>query len=135
MGMGYSACSEVVIELEDIFKTGLDSAKDLKEITEANPSLLEVYANNNLHGVENVTEDEETYNKLDKIVNTLEEEFNEKYDIILRLSSHSAEDYGDRYDEVDGPFFAIIGAYELSEGGKKLKEDVHFENKYWVHFG
>ena len=49
------------------------------------------------------------------------------------IGFHDSESEGDRYDEVDGVYFAVDGMYELSEAGKKW--DGVVERKSFVQLG
>ena len=51
----------------------------------------------------------------------------------LSISYHDAEDEGDRYDEVDGVFWAVDGLYQLSPAGQKFGDKV--ERQFFVTFG
>ena len=51
----------------------------------------------------------------------------------LFIGYHSAQDEGDRYDEVDGAFWAVAGLYQLSPAGQKLGNKM--ERRSFVTFG
>ena len=50
----------------------------------------------------------------------------------LYIDYHSSDD-GSRYDEVEGAFFAVDQAYELTPAGKKFQKAI--ERKLFVTFG
>jgi len=50
----------------------------------------------------------------------------------LSIGYHDPDD-GDRYDEVDGVFWAFDGLYQLSPAGKKFGTEV--QRKFFVTFG
>jgi hypothetical protein len=53
--------------------------------------------------------------------------------LMLGMAHHQSDEYGDRYDEVDGTYFYVDGMYELTEAGEKMKDIV--ERKMFVQFG
>ena len=53
--------------------------------------------------------------------------------LTLELGYHDSSDEGDRYDDVDGYFFHVNGAYELSPAGKKCEKMI--DRKFFVTFG
>jgi hypothetical protein len=59
--------------------------------------------------------------------------FEKKTGLGLFYDYHDASSDGDRYDDVDGAFWGVTGAYTLSKAGKKNKE--HIERKFYVTFG
>lgn len=50
----------------------------------------------------------------------------------LYIDSHSYDD-GSRYDEVEGAFFAVDKAYDLTPAGKKFQKAIN--RKFFVTFG
>ena len=54
--------------------------------------------------------------------------------LTLSLEYHDQENQGDRYDEVDGAYWAIDGLYVLSKGARKLGAK-NFERKFFVNYG
>jgi hypothetical protein len=53
--------------------------------------------------------------------------------LTLSIGYHNAEDDGDRYDDVDGVFWAVGGLYQLTPSGKKIGDKV--ERKFFVTLG
>jgi len=51
----------------------------------------------------------------------------------LYIGFHNAEGDGDRYDEVDGVFWAVDGLYQLTLAGQKFGNKV--ERRFFVTFG
>jgi len=50
----------------------------------------------------------------------------------LFLGYHD-EESGDRYDDVSGVYWSVVGAYQLSGAGKKYQD--YIERKFFVSFG
>jgi hypothetical protein len=51
----------------------------------------------------------------------------------LELGYHDSQDEGDRYDDVDGAFWAVGGMYAMTSAGERIKDYV--ERKHYVVFG
>ena len=51
----------------------------------------------------------------------------------LGIAHHQSDEYGDRYDEVDGTYFYVDGMYCLTEAGEKMDSIV--QRKTFVQFG
>jgi bacteriocin-like protein len=65
-------------------------------------------------------------------ITEIEDAFNEKTGLYVSLQYHG-EDDGDRYDEINGYFWAVEGMYTLSEAGKKIADKV--TRNFFVTFG
>lgn len=52
--------------------------------------------------------------------------------LTLHPCYHNSGENGSRYDEVDGSFYAVEGAYQLSPAGEKFQDK--FEHRTWVSF-
>jgi hypothetical protein len=48
----------------------------------------------------------------------------------LVLNFHDSNENGDKYDEVNGPFWEVLGMYQLSPAGKKIARSVR--RRFWV---
>jgi len=116
MGMGYGANYADVISDTDLATivgeelTAFLNALDAADLSESD------FIYNEYSDAEN-PEVVDTYNRL---ITT----FEEKTGLGLYFDYHSEEN-GDRYDDVQGAFWAVDGMYELSEAGKKLENKVH----------
>jgi hypothetical protein len=60
--------------------------------------------------------------------------FTEKHPgLSLSLGYHASDDDGDRYDDIDGGFIELDGAYVLHSSAEKIREG--FERQFFVVFG
>lgn len=85
-------------------------------------------------GVENDEDLDVTQVSRDRVAD-LCRAFDWKYEgLQLYISYHDAENSGDRYDEVNGAYWGINGAYVLSEGAKELGAS-NFDRLFFVSFG
>lgn len=63
----------------------------------------------------------------------LQEAFERNTGLTLDLSFHDADEEGDRYDDVNGPFWAVDGVYQITPAGKKMMSFINRVN--FVTFG
>ena len=69
-----------------------------------------------------------------KMFADMAEEFANKHPgLHIAANYHSREEMGDRYDDVDGPFIELLGAYVISDAAQKIKQ--HWDNQSYVQFG
>ena len=50
----------------------------------------------------------------------------------LDMGYHNCDSEGDRYDEVDGPYFCVNGCYEPTAAAKDLIKDLTIERRWFV---
>ena len=55
--------------------------------------------------------------------------------LVLWMGYHDSESNGDRYDEVDGAFFAVEGVYQPTPAGQSLLNRGMIERQTWVTLG
>lgn len=130
MSMNYAAASATVIEdgkLKELFP--IEHRALQKALDESDETLDQTGWRHRLADPEQVNE------AVDGAISTLASAFSAKYPgLTLELCHHNQEEEGDRYDEVNGAFWAIGGVYILSEGAKKLGQE-NFARVSYVVFG
>lgn len=128
MGMGYACSFAEVIEQETVVKF---CPKEFKKLTD---TLGETsFAIEDVARCVSYMDFSEVGEKIKKAFYALTKAFNKKTGLALYMGYHDAESEGDRYDEVDGAFWAVEGMYKLSPAGKKM--DKFVSRKFWVTFG
>lgn len=138
MGMGYGACFEWTVSEESVKKT----CEEEYGIVDKLLAKYEVVWEDLARAIRyDDVIDELEDNESDEVYfayNQLVKRFKEQTDLTLELGYHNREDDGDRYDEVDGHFFAVnFGEiYELTPVGKKAKEQgIDIKVKTYVSYG
>lgn len=53
--------------------------------------------------------------------------------LYVGVARHDSDSEGSRYDEIDGVFFELYGAYDVTEEAKKIQN--HWSDVSYVHFG
>jgi len=72
------------------------------------------------------------YNLCQAYIN-LCDSFKKKTGLRIELCYHDSDSMGDRYDEVNGEFWAVDGVYQLTPAGRKYKK--YIQRKTFVIFG
>jgi len=134
MGMGYGAGYADVISQNKIkqvcpveFKAFF---RELKKSEVSLDSFAQLIAQNR----ELDSEDRESQGKLVDLWTTLQTAFYKKSEgLDLELGFHDSDNEGDRYDDINGPFFSVGGMYQLTPAGKKFKRSV--TRQFFVTFG
>lgn len=145
MGMGYCASYADTISEEDIKKIcGVVAEKFFNkfnynegEKVGRNEDLYAVFAKEACYDCEDLREYcvEEEVDEIRKTYNELQKNFNEKTGLDLLINYHYFEE-GDRYDEVDGVFWDVNNAYQLTPEAKKLIDSgIKIDRKFYVTFG
>lgn len=81
------------------------------------------------------TEVEEVLKEIETLLGNICAHFNSQTGLYLDLAFHDSMEYGDRYDDVDGAFWALTGVTELTPAGKKATEQGLVWQAHFVHFG
>jgi hypothetical protein len=126
MGMGYGACYADVIKAEDVWKLCPKEYEAFLDAVAKSDMSLDEFAIDHCVLIDIDPEVIDCWNALYK-------KFEEVTGLELDIYYHNSEDNGDRYDDVDGVFFAVEGMYELSEAGKKMKDKV--QRQLYVTYG
>ena len=132
MSMGYVACYDEVISEDDLITIG-NCNERLQELKSVIDTVYECGINNWI--IQVCTEFiSATDNKpVDAAFKALREEFKiATGDLVLYIGYHDVDENGSCYDDIDGPFWAVDGMYELSKAGKKLQSKVH--RRHYVNF-
>ena len=141
MGMGYDGYFAVVIEEADVERLSLTSYRLLKIIMNKLEDELSEYDFFYILGMGDLTGhdyiSEARLNNLVKSWENFQDEFKAKTGIDITLNYHDSEQYGDRYDEVEGLFFELDfrQVYQLSTEAKELMKSVPFGIRNYVHYG
>lgn len=141
MGMGYDGYFSVVVEEEYIERLSLTSYRLFKIIMDKLEEELGEYDFFAILGMGSVTGyDDISDARLHNLVKSWEnfqKEFEVKTGMDIMLNYHNSEDYGDRYDEVEGLFFELDfrQVYQLSTEAKELMKSVPFGIRNYVHYG
>lgn len=139
MGMGYIAAFDIVVEKKELEKLNMKTLQSLFNVLKKYEVSLEDLARalyyNDALGLENEEEEKEIFNAL----HAFQEEFRVLTNMNIYLNYHNSSDDGDRYDQVDGAYFALdfLEVYELTPNAKRLKQiqGVDFDIKSFVVFG
>jgi hypothetical protein len=130
MGIGYAANLEIVIENDSLRKIVPKEYDKLIKLLEVHNCTIEQLAMYECE-LDYLPEclDKDAYNEVFAAYDELVFEFESKTKIKLYLKYHDSTRYGDRYDDVDGAFFALSWkdavcftkeAQELVENGSKI---------------
>ena len=128
MGMGYGADYADVIEEKAIKKFCKKEFEIFMACVEGCKLDFEEFAQNSSY-----TQFDGYDKDLIKSYTNLYDAFKKKTGLMLELSFHDADSYGDRYDQVSGAYWAVDGMYQLTPAGKKMKKYV--ERCMFVNFG
>ncbi len=133
MGMGYSANFADTVKEEFVKQQCPKEFEDFMlslegESDEERDISLEQFAMDHPDSLD-LSEDE----KIRKSFYELCDSFKTKTGLELHILHHDSQNNGDRYDDVDGVFWVVSNAYELTDAGKKNEKDI--ERKLWVVFG
>jgi len=128
MGMGYGCNFAEVIEQETVEKFCPKEFKNLITTLDESSFAIEDVAR-----CSSYMDFTEVGDKIKKAFYALTKAFNKKTGLSLYMGYHDTEGEGDRYDEVDGAFWAVEGMWQLTPVGKKM--DKFVSRKFWVTFG
>lgn len=131
MGFGYGSNYADVISEENVKKICPKEYKAFIDALEKEDKDLYDFAIGDQMG-------EETSNVLGLVWNNLCVAFRQATTVgnscfDLNIGYHDKDSDGDRYDEVDGYFFSVDGAYQLSPAGEKFEKI--FDRKFFVTAG
>lgn len=138
MGMGYGACFADTIQDKFLQKTCPTEYKAFLKALKENNFEYDEYSQIRVecNGIDEDSEDqtEAGLQKVDDACDALIKAFHAKFpDAGLSLGHHDADESGDRYDDVNGHYWEIEKAYQLSPVGRMLKE--HLSRDFFVTFG
>lgn len=121
MGMGYGANMEMVISDNDLKKVVPEEYQAFFNMLENLGISFENVANaiSNDWEMEDIEEEQEK--EVREVWLDLQTAFHEKTSIHLWMGYHDSNDYGSRYDDVDGGFFGLSW-WEVLEYTKDFKE-------------
>ena len=131
MGMGYAANFADVVESQDITAACPDAWKHFIDIMEAEKD-------SGGHDLDSLAmelrlDDVDEADPLYEAYEALCTEFEQTTGLTLLLGYHDHDDCGDRYDEINGYFWAVDGMYELTDAGRLWDNKV--SRKFFVTFG
>lgn len=138
MGSGYSANFEITIDENDVRIivpnefTKLDQTMRKYKIDLDRVAQSEEYCDS----IEELEESE--YDEVMAALRNLYNKFKKKTGIDIALCYHDSNEYGDRYDDVNGYFFALNfdDVYKKTAKAKKLFDaGVNIGFSYYVSFG
>jgi hypothetical protein len=132
MGMGYMANFVEEIYLEDLVKIGRISelwaeleagiAKEGRDFSDFAQAVSTDY-------LDDWESPEQLIGKLKEIY----AEFRKETGLDLYIDYHDADNDGDRYDEVVGAFWGVLGMYELTPAGRAIGDKV--QRRFFVTYG
>ena len=131
MGMGYSSNSVSIITVENMEKLLPRQMKKLNSILENNNediSRTEFFMD--FYEFED-TEVMSAYKKLEKAFEKLTAVQEEC--LTIQPCFHDSNEYGDRYDDVNGEFFIVENVYQYTASAKNFLSVI--EDASWVTFG
>lgn len=141
MGMGYSANLEIVINESEIKKLNIGSFNTFLSTLNKVGVTLDQFAQAEelLDELSEIVGDipQQDEEELLTIYSQFKKDFASKTGINIDLRYHNRLDDGDRYDEVDGAFFALeySDVYKMSPEAKELAKTAHFDFASFVSFG
>lgn len=141
MGMGYAANNVLALNEKKLRNEFKQAFKALDEVLKSAGVDFEDLAAAAQYDMplsdecEDITDAQEA--DIFNALNALTEEFKNVYDLTLYLEYHNSEDEGDRYDDIDGAVFTInhSEAYTITPKAKTLKDEIGFEDKFFVTYG
>jgi len=125
MGMGYAANYVDCVEIDFVRETCPEEFQNLEMVLDEHNYCLDQL------GQEGEIDDIQV-GEVEDALDLLEKAFYTATGLTLSVGYHSSDD-GDRYDDVQGFFFSVEGAYQLSPAGERNKEKI--ERKFFVTFG
>jgi hypothetical protein len=131
MGMGYGANYADVVTANFVKKIRPKEYADFMKALKAADVDFDSFAQSL-----NNTEDEELSKKFAYLCASFYEATKDASSgkgLLLNVGFHDKTEEGDRYDEVDGGFFAVGGAYEMTPSGKQFAKQI--KRKFYVTFG
>jgi hypothetical protein len=115
MGYGANACWADVISKEDIIKVVGKTAEDFfNSLTEDE---LENFAKFMVYDIDFMQSDKTEQTLI--LYNRMRDDFEEKTKLELEIMYHDSEE-GDRYDDVEGVFFDVVGVFDVTPEARKL---------------
>lgn len=141
MGIGYGAAYADVIDEKHVRKLCPKEYHELEEIIEEGGISLEDVAAFFVQDRElcfpAIEDDKKAVKLQDRLIavwKRLQAKFRKKSGgLELDIGFHDSNNEGDRYDDVNGPFFCVGGMYKYSKAGLRFKKKV--ERKFFVCFG
>jgi len=121
--MGYMSSQTDTIEGESIRKL---CRKEYDTFVKVAGDDIDIFARQ-------VSYDDLDDDKVAAALEALQKAFEKKTKLKLFLNYHDLEEEGDRYDDVDGLFWEVVGMWQLSPAGKKYKRLI--SRKSYVTFG
>ena len=143
MGSGYSGCFDYVMSKDNVKKVCPDEMQmieDLLDRVKLNwDDLARAYQyDDSIHPLYDEFEDSVAEHYEQEIFDTLHEVFKKFHDscgLSIELQYHDSE-HGDRYDDVDGAYFSVSGAYQLTPEAQKLADKgITVSVATWVSYG
>lgn len=130
MGMGTSACYADVIDVKHVRKMAPGAYKNFRKVLrEQKVDIWDFASQMNCNDCEN----DKILSAWNLLVNTFERVTmpdHKTEGLILGIGYHEKED---RNDEIDGIFFSVDNAYELTPAGKKFNK--LFNRKFYTQWG
>lgn len=125
MSMGYGANFADTIKEEFIKKSCPKEYKKFIGLLKKFKVSLDDYAQILCEEIELENLSEKDLEKIGKAYDVLIDTFNRQFkNVGLCLSFHSVENNGDCYDDVNGAYWEVTEAYQLSPGGRMIKEQL-----------
>jgi hypothetical protein len=143
MGMGYGSNCVDVVDEKSLSKVGKCKAllASLTKAVEETGAGMDDFAQNFEceqdidKAADSITEEPEEQKNIVRLYNALVKEFEKQTKLGLTLCYHSSDD-GDRYDDVQGVYWAVDGYREISKAGKAAeKKGIHIAHVGFVTFG
>lgn len=128
MGMGYGAAYDDVIEDKVVMETCPNEYEQFIQALKNENITIEEFAQGLSWGDGEASET--VHNLYEKIVEAFDKQIPKAG---LGLYYHNSEEEGDRYDDVNGAYWACSNLFQLSPAGLALKGK--FQRKLFVKFG
>lgn len=129
MGMGYGSNCAHTISIEEIRKLLPLQMKKFEQSIKDEEQDIEYY----FQFVDDF-ENEKSYQTLEELIKAFEKLTNVKGEYLsIAPYHHDSNEYGDRYDDVNGAFFVVV--YTHKETAPYIKFKNHVFKSFWVSFG
>jgi hypothetical protein len=133
MGMGYAACKVTVLDEKyaETFPEWCSLASWLRDDLHDFASLISTDSEPDAEYDDWTPED---FAKANDMYEKFREAFTKRHPgLAVCLGYHDRSLEGDRYDDIDGYYFEVIGFWVVSPEGEKIKE--HVSDRGFVQFG
>ncbi len=138
MGMGYGAGYADVVTENFVKKNAPKEFRLFQKALEEFEIDIEQFAsaiefNDQNYYLESLDDPDKAEKAMPKIWKKLQKAFHINTGLNLFLGFHDSNDDGDRYDDVNGAYWCVSGAWTMTPAGKKFQRSI--KRAFFVTFG